>query len=190
MKLKTILPAVLYTALILLTSHHPSPTDGPVPVFGVQVSHQSVTSMHTFIAYVQNGSVRSHVKILDTETFIKYASGYWPSVYNPQRINYFEKYDIGCGMYMDSSVMTKSYPYCFPVDSLWKLKFSDYPFIDRTDYGWAAEKTRPSERQRKFLEDNYNVKDLNKDYFLDTNLWKILRDVRDSSWIENYKYLR
>lgn len=160
------------------------------PIFGVHVNFQHSNVFYSFFAYIQYGDNQTHYKLLDRNTFIQYASGNWPSVYNPNKENLFEKYDVACGMYMDKSVMTKPYPYCFPVDSLWKLKYGEYPFMDKTGHGWAGKKTDVSDRQQKYLKENYNVANINVDPFLDTNMWKILHDVRDSMWIENYKMLR
>ncbi len=159
------------------------------PIFGVQIRHLHTTKMYSFVAFLDNGLELTYKKILTDDDFVKFASGHWPSIYNPQRINLFEKNDVGCGMFQDS-LMLKAVPYCFPVDSLWKIRYSDFPFQGNTEKGWSNDFNKPSLRQAKFLEENYLVKDVNRDYFLDTNLWKILRDVRDKEWIDHYKNLR
>lgn len=159
------------------------------PVFGVQIRHMHTTKMYSFVAFLDNGLELTYRKVLSDDDFVKFASGYWPSIYNPQRINLFEENEVGCGMFKDS-LLLKALPYCFPVDSLWKIRYSEYPFLGHTEAGWSGDYTKPSVRQAKYLEENYLVKDVNQDYFLDTNLWKILRDVRDPEWIENYQALR
>lgn len=159
------------------------------PVFGVQIRHLQTTKMHSFVAFIDNGLELTYKKILTDDDFVKYASGHWPNIYNPKRINLFEENGVGCGMFQDS-LMLKAVPYCFPVDSLWKIRYSEYPFQGGSEKGWSNDFTKPSSSQAKYLEENYLVKDVNRDYFLDTNLWKILRDVRDSAWIDHYKNLR
>ncbi len=159
------------------------------PVFGVQIRHLQTTKMHSFVAFIDNGLELTYKKILTDDDFVKYASGHWPNIYNPKRINLFEENGVGCGMFQDS-LMLKAVPYCFPVDSLWKIRYSEYPFQGGSEKGWSNDFTKPSLRQAQYLEENYLVKDVNRDYFLDTNLWKILRDVRDPEWIENYKSIR
>ncbi len=159
------------------------------PIFGVQIRHLQNTKMYSFVAFIDNGLELTYKKILTDDDFVKFASGHWPSIYNPQRINLFEENDVGCGMFQDS-ILLKPIPYCFPVDSLWKIRFSEFPFQGKSEMGWSGDFNKPSLRQAKYLKDNYNVNNVNNDYFLDTNLWKILRDVRDPEWIANYKALK
>lgn len=79
---------------------------------------------------------------------------------------------------------------CFPVDSLWKLRFSDFPFINSNEKGWSSELNRPSARQAEFLRTNYKVDNVDLNYFLDSNFWNILKDVQDINWINSYKALQ
>ncbi|MDD2981979.1 MAG: hypothetical protein PHQ74_01190 [Crocinitomicaceae bacterium] len=159
------------------------------PVFGLQIRHFQGAKMHSFVAFIDNGVQLTYKKILTDDDFVKFASGHWPSIYNPQRINLFDENEVGCGMFKDSFLL-KAVPYCFPIDSLWKVRFSEYPFKGKSEGGWSGDYNKPSLRQAKFLGENYLVKNVDNDYFLDTNLWKILRDVRDPVWIENYNALR
>lgn len=159
------------------------------PVFGVQVRFQSGTNMFALVAFLDDGRELTHKKILTTDDFVRIASGYWPSIYNPTRENLFMKNKIPCGMYNDS-INLKPFPVCIPVDSLWKLRFSDFPFNTSSERGWSGNLTKPSDKQALYLRDNYHVDNVDMNYFLDTNFWKILRDVQDSSWIANYKALR
>ena len=48
---------------------------------------------------------------------------------------------------------------------------------------------RPSEKQELFLYNNYNIRSIDENFFLDTSFWKILSDVQDPVWIANYKSL-
>lgn len=178
---------ILIFIWIVSVSLAPQPT--PRPVFGLQVRFQMVTQMYTFVAFLDNGHGLTYKKILTTDDFVKIASGHWPSIYNPNRENLFEKNNVFCGMFQDS-LMLHAVPYCFPVDSLWKLRYSEFPFRSMQAKGWAGRESRPSDRQIKYLQENYNVYNLDNEYFLDTNMWKILRDVRDSTWIQNYISLR
>ena len=159
------------------------------PVFGVQISYVHTTKMYSFVAFLDNGIELTYRKILTTDDFVRIASGHWPSIYNSTRKNLFEQNDVGCGMFKDS-LMLDAVPYCFPVDSLWKVRYSDFPFKGSTEKGWSNDFNKPSRKQAQYLEENYGVKNVDHDYFLDSNLWKILRDVRDPEWIENYKALR
>ena len=165
------------------------PVPIPRPVFGVQVRFQTVTNMVALAAFLDDGRALTHKKLLSMEDFVQFASGHWPSIYNPSRENLLEKNNVFCGLYNDSASL-ELIPYCFPVDSLWKLRFSDFPFNTMTEKGWAGNQFTPSERQALFLKENYGVHNVDTDFFLDTNFWKIMRDVQDSMWIENYKALK
>lgn len=158
------------------------------PVFGVQVRFQTGTTMYALVAFQDNGMQLINRKFLTRDDFVRIASGYWPSIYNPTREDLFLKHRISCGMFNDS-IHLKPIPVCFPVDSLWKIRYSDFPFITSSEKGWSGDLTRPTARQTLYLKENYHVDNVDMNYFLDTNFWKILRDVQDSSWIRNYKAL-
>ena len=158
------------------------------PVFGVQVRFQG-TEMYALVAFLDDGRELTYKKILTKDEFIRIASGYWPSIYNPSRENLFLKHRVSCGMF-DDSIHLKPIPVCIPVDSLWKLRFSDFPFNSSSEKGWSGGLNRPSVRQTLYLRDNYRVDNVDMNYFLDTNFWKIMRDMQDSSWIANYKSLK
>jgi hypothetical protein len=76
------------------------------------------------------------------------------------------------------------------MDSLWKIRFGTYPFKHRTDPGWSNKYHKPSPRQEKYLYDRYGVYHVDSDFFLDTSFWRLLQDVKDTAWINNYKSLR
>ncbi len=158
------------------------------PVFGVQVRFQTGTTMYALVAFQDNGMQLINKKFLTIDDFVKIASGYWPSIYNPTRENLFKKYNVDCEMFNDS-IHLKPIPVCFPVDSLWKIRFSDFPFNTSSEKGWSGDLNRPSPKQTAYLRTNYHVDNVDLNYFLDTNFWKILHDVQDSMWIVNYKAL-
>lgn len=155
-------------------------------VFGVKVSYQSTGSMVTIVAYLHNGRSLAHQKILSLRDFAFYASGEWPSIYNPNRINFFEENNVPGGVYTDSITQEKI-PYCFALDSLWKIRFRMYPFQGKNDKGWSQDAYFPSLKQKKYLFDRYGVDQIDIKYILDTSFWKLLRDVRDPTWISTYK---
>ena len=126
---------------------------------------------------------------MDSETFIKIVSGYWPSEFNPERINYFELNNIDCGVYKDS-ITRKDVCYCAPLDSLWKIRFATYPFRGGPlEDGWTRVLHKPSSKQEVYLYERYGV-NVDTDFFRDTSFWMLMHDVTDSLWIGNYKSLR
>lgn len=158
-------------------------------VFGVRIAFQANSLYTTYVCFIDNGRTYTNKRILSETEFIKFASGHWPSIYNPQRINHFEERNLQCGVMKDSFNL-KDITYCIPFDSLWKLRFSTYPYRGSMEIGWSGNLYKPSDKQDLFLYNNYGIKSIDADFFLDTNFWKLLSDIQDPVWIANYKSLR
>lgn len=158
-------------------------------IFGVRVAFQANSEITTFVCFLDNGRTYTHKRILSETEFIKFASGHWPSIYNPKRINYFEERNLNCGV-MKDSFNNKDLTFCLPFDSLWKIRFSTYPYRGSMEEGWSGKLYKPSEKQELYLYNNYGIKSIDADFFIDTNFWKILSDVQDPLWIANYKSLQ
>ncbi len=158
------------------------------PVFGVKVSIGANSQITTFVAYNYNGRVLTKKRVLDRETFVKFVSGHWPSIYNPYKKDYFAEHNINCALITDE-LTNKKIIECLPIDSLWKIRFSTYPFQHNIEKGWSNKYHKPSPKQEIYLSNNYGVNHIDGDFFLDTNFWKILQDVSDPIWIANYKSL-
>jgi hypothetical protein len=159
-------------------------------VFGVRIAMSSNSQMTTFIGlrYSAEGVLREK-RYFSKDEFIKVASGFWPSPFNPKRINYFEQENVFGGVYVNDTFLEKI-PYCPVLDSLWKIRYSDYPFRGVNDVGWSNGLYKPTTAQEKYLIDRYHIKHLDQDYFIDTNFWVLLRDVSDSAWVANYHAIR
>lgn len=182
----------LISCSVVIQREEKSVLDTPVtsrPVFGVRVSIGSNSRLCTYVCYLDNGRVLTKKRIVDEQSFIKIVSGEWPSIYNPKRINFFEENGVNCGMVFDSTSY-KNVGVCNPLDSLWKIRFGTYPFKHRTDLGWSNKYHKPSPKQEKYIFDRYEVDHVDSKFFLDTNFWRLLNDVKDTSWIRNYKSLR
>lgn len=157
--------------------------------FGVCISYQATGCMTTFMACTVDASGRiSNKRTLLEDEFVKFASGFWPSIYNPKRENLFVKENLACGVIMDSNTR-KQYPYCSPIDSLWKIRFSEYPMKGTHEPGWSGKNYRPSTGQEKYLHQEFAIYNIDRDFFIDTNFWKIMRAVNDPEWINYYKNL-
>lgn len=155
-------------------------------MFGVCVSYQASGEMTRYIMYKQNGSTISLRRTVVDADLIKYASGYWPSAYNPKRENLFEKNGIQCKVIFDSTLY-KDYPLCSPMDSLWKIRFREHPFNQRAGNGWSNDSYRPSPAQEQYLFTEFQIRNIDRDFFAGENFWKIMRFVMDETWIEKYK---
>ncbi len=154
--------------------------------FGVRVSLGSNGNICTYACWLDNGRTLTNKRIVDRESFIKIVSGEWPSVYNPDRINYFEENGIDGGIRFDSS-RWKEVTYCEPLDSLWKIRFATYPFQHNTEMGWSNKYHKPSPKQELYIYERYDVENVDLNFFLDTNFWRLLKDVSDTNWIKDYR---
>jgi hypothetical protein len=176
---------ILFPLFWILSSsaHFPEPVRA---VFGVRIAVQANSELITFVGFLNNGRTLSRGKILTEREFIYIASGEWPSIYNPERRNYFEEHNLNIGILKDSLTLKETF-YCVPCDSLWKIRFSRYPFNTLNEKGWSNELFRPSNLQEKYLYDEFNIGNIDSDYFLDSNFWELLSDVQNNDWVLNYK---
>jgi hypothetical protein len=158
------------------------------PVFGVRIAFQANSQYTTYACFLNNGRVLTHKRIVSQDEFIKIVSGYWPSIYNPNKINYFAERNLDCGVLVDS-FSRKATSYGAAFDSLWKIRFSTYPFRNSAEPGWSNKLHKPAPGQEIFLYNNYGIKQIDADFFIDTNFWKLMNDVVDPVWISNYKSL-
>ncbi len=157
-------------------------------VFALKVGLQGTGKLYNLYAFINNGRALTHQRILSNEEFVRFASGYWPSIYNPNKVDYFKANKINCGITTDVSAVT-TYSFCIPLDSVWKIKYIYYPFSNNPESGWAKGNYGPSEKQYEFLKLNYNISSLENSYFIDDKLWKFLIDIQNQSWINHYKSL-
>jgi hypothetical protein len=181
---------ILILLWLVAASVHTNPDAGqPRTVFGVRIGLTSNSQTEEFVAVRYNayGQMREK-KVLQRDDLIRVLSGYWPSPFNPDRTDYFAKYGIFGGVYEDSTTLEKI-PYCPALDSLWKIKFSMYPFKGTNETGWAGGLYNPSGPQKNYLKKRYGVEHLDLEFFADTSFWNLLHDVTDSTWIENYRFL-
>lgn len=159
-------------------------------VFGARISTGVNSSVVSFVAmkYSEDGILRAKRNYSSKDEFIKVLSGYWPSPFNPDKTDYFQLNKVVGGVFVNDTIRVEI-GYCPSLDSLWKIRYSDWPFHGKNEAGWSLNRTRPSLKQEAYLADRYHIKQLDFDYIVDTNFWKLLYDVTDSTWIENYKFI-
>lgn len=178
--------ATLFLGILLLSNTFKQQTADRY-VYGVRISTGANSQMLSFIAkrYDAYGTFKAQ---RDKDEFIKVVAGFWPSPFNPQKINYFDQYEIFGGVYVNDTIKAKI-SYCPALDSLWKIRFSEWPHHGYNEPGWSLSKFRPSLLQEEYLTKRYNFKQLDFDYIIDTNFFKLLQDVTNPEWIANYKSL-
>ncbi|HIP35627.1 MAG TPA: hypothetical protein EYG85_02105 [Crocinitomix sp.] len=125
-------------------------------------------------------------QILREQNFMYYIMGYWPTKANPKRVNLLEVNGI------DSCFLVKNYSgkisgyYAKPISEMWKLRYSEHPYVYDIASGWSQEKYKPSIAQSTFLYENYGVANIKTNYFYGDSLFKILRDIQDPAWVNTY----
>jgi hypothetical protein len=157
-------------------------------VFGISVSANGVNSGMTFALVTIAYGKRIGFQHITQNDFIQIASGHWKSPANTNHEDLFEKNNVLGGVFSDT-VTYEKIVFCPALDSLWKLRYSYNPY-QPNENGWAGEKYQPNSKQAIYLYENYGLYNINNDLFVDTNCWKILRDVCNPEWITNYKSLR
>jgi hypothetical protein len=165
---------------------------GEKVVFGVRIATEANSQVVGYIAikYDGDGIIKSKRVFTSRDEFTKVLAGFWPSPFNPNKVNFFIENKVQGGVLKDS-VLRRDYPYCPAFDSLWKLRFSDWPYNNKPlEKGWSLNLFRPSLKQEKYLCDRYGIKHMDSDYIVDTAFWQLLRDVTDSTWIANYKFIQ
>lgn len=123
------------------------------------------------------------------EQFVLQAQGVVPSKANPNKENLFRKYEVDLCLPQSEDTLVKYVSDCPVFDNLWKLRFWDYPYRlvegQHPGKGWAEKREAPSPRQMLLLTD-YGILHLS-DIARGENAFRLLHDVGDSSWVDNYR---
>lgn len=163
--------------------------DEPQPrfAFGVRIAMSVNSELVNFIAmrYSADGYLREK-RPMRRDDFIKVVSGFWPSPFNPNRVDLFKEHEIEGGVVEIEKTLVKA-AYCPALDSLWKIRYSLFPFGNAQEPGWSQQMYRPSLTQEKYLADRYNIKQLDFEFISGDKFWLLLKDVTDPQWISDYK---
>ena len=123
------------------------------------------------------------------EQFVLQAQGVVPSKANPNKENLFRKYEVDLCLPQSEDTVGKYVSDCPVFDNLWKLRFWDYPYRlvegQHPGKGWAEKREAPSPRQMLLLTD-YGILHLS-DIARGESAFRLLHDVGDSSWVDNYR---
>lgn len=166
---------------------------GPVPLavrmFGISLSTGLNNQLYTlFIVKEFEGKV-IQAEPITREQFVLQAQGVVPSPANPTNENLFRKYEVKICQPEGTDTVGRYLLDCPVFDELWKLRFWDYPFRlaegQHPGKGWAEKREAPSPRQLLLLTD-YGMLHLS-DIARGENAFRLLRDVGDSAWVDNYR---
>ena len=156
--------------------------------FGIGLFTSANSSLITFAyIYTTNGKVTG-AEVIRRDRFVYTALGHWPHPANLDRENLFEKFGVD-SVFLLKSESNKILGYYAPVfEQLWKIKFYEHPFEFDTP-GWSQGQYKPSLYQKEFLKKEYGIDNILSEYIYGDSLFKLLRDVQNPLWIEQYRFV-
>lgn len=142
--------------------------------------------MNTYALFLKVNGVLSKKRIVKHEDFVKFVSGHWPSIYNPQRKNLFAENNVPCDV-VKEEFTNKDLVSCQLLESLWKIRFDENPFMHTNEPGWSNDQFTPSKKQQIYLYQEYGIENIDLNFFVDTSFWKLLEDVQNPEWVGKYR---
>lgn len=157
--------------------------------FGLSLSTgQNNQLFSCFLVKVLEDEVLS-TEPITREQFVQQVRGMVASKANPEAVDLFTTHDVAaCRIVTDEAGMRRIND-CPLLDDLWKLRFWEYPFLlhdgQRVGKGWSEEPNNPSPRQMLLLS-NYGLR-YPTDICMGENVFRLLRDMGDEAWVDNYR---
>jgi hypothetical protein len=153
--------------------------------FGVKlgIAPSGALTQYAIIRYKNDALVS--IQPTDLSRLVKIATGRWPLPKTYIFHDYFKQYNMNNDSLPDGTPID----YGVAFDSLWKVRFSHHPFDQNREDGWSQGDIRPSLKQQKFIYDRYGVRGYDQAYFADSSFFKLLKDVMNPAWVEEYKSL-
>lgn len=181
--------AVIMAMTVAPEGHGLRPATFATHQFGLSLSTGTSNQLFTlFIVKEFEGKV-IQADPMTREQFVLQAQGVVPSKANPAAENLFRKYDVQACLADAPDSAQVHLADCWVFDELWKLRFREYPFRlaegQHPGTGWAEKPEGPSARQMLLLTD-HGILHLH-DMARGEDAFRLLRDVADSSWVDNYR---
>jgi hypothetical protein len=186
--MRTAAAALLFP--LLAGSDRPAPAPLATYSFGMSLMTGMNSELFTLFVVKEFEGKVIEVQPITRGQFMMEAQGAVPSKANPSRINMFRKYRVdGCLLPPELDDGTRTVSDCGVFDELWKLRFWEYPFKDQSGaqhgLGWAESRTQPSPRQMLLLS-GYGLHRLT-DLACGEDLFRLLHDIGDPEWVDNYQ---
>lgn len=154
--------------------------------FAVGLITGANSSVTTYAIVSMSGNKFLGAQIIDEQFFMFYALGHWPCKANPKRENLFKKNGIeNCHLLYNNSGKVNGY-YLGPLEELWRIKYKSHPQKRDQSEGWSNDYYKPTSGQAKYLFKKYGVINVNTNYFIGEQLFKLLKDIQNPEWITNY----
>lgn len=184
---------LLWSSILLveaITAQRPAEAWPAPPKWEFAISLGSQTTGQLFSLFVVKVTKEGQVlesQPLDRPNFIRQVQGRAFSKANPEAENLFRKH--GVVQCLNSKDSTGFVYDCLTLDELWKLRFWEYPLKlqdgQHEQVGWAANKLRPDDRQLLLLS-GYGMRFM-QDLCIGDNMFRLLRDMGDPDWVNNYR---
>lgn len=183
-------PLIVFLLLCLPVGMGRAPVSLASYTFGISLNTGMNNQLFTlFEVKIFEGRVLSTAP-MTREQFVLQAQGALPSRANAEGVNLFRKYDVGLCLWTDESGKDLVLQDCAVFDELWKIRFWEYPFKpmegQHPGKGWAEKREAPSPRQQLLLTE-YGIMQLSGMAWGEENVFKLLHDVGDSAWVDNYR---
>lgn len=127
----------------------------------------------------------------DSRNFMLMASGMMRCDANPDKINYFEKFEIPYCEGVYDEVFTVHVVDCPILDNLWKLRYQKVPgnlsesnVESAGESGWAKKKLNPDEYQFGMLS-QFGISSLD-DWAKGDDCFRLIKATTDMSWVMRY----
>lgn len=147
------------------------------------------STLLSFAIVKQNGNKFMGTQQITEQHFMYYALGHWPSKINSGKKDFFKENKVP-NCYLNYSKSGKVIGFNnYPIHQLWKLKYKNHPMSRTAGDGWSQGDYIPSRAQAQYLFKNYGVLSVKTNYFIGLHLFKLLKDIQNEEWIENYKHL-
>ena len=157
--------------------------------FGVSLNTGMNSQLFTLFLVKEFEGRTIQTEPMTREQFVLQAQGAVPSKANPGSVNLFHQYGVRLCLHPEDTTGTRLLRDCEVFDQLWKLRFWEYPFKlsegQHPGKGWAEKREAPSARQMLLLSD-YGILQLSG-MAKGVDAFRLLRDVGDSSWVDNYR---
>jgi len=180
----TVLTLMLFYLLSSLGYSYPEEKKVSTTIsLGVKIGMIPSGGLHQFaLIYYKDGRLAS-IQPVTTDRLIKVGTGKWPIPGTRKFHDFFAQQN----MYVFPEDSQEVFNIKASIDSLWKVRFAAHPFDHAKGDGWSQGDYRPSLKQQEYIFNRYGVRGYDQDYFVDSSFFKLMKDVQDPEWIEQYK---
>ncbi len=164
--------------------------------FAINPTANSGLITYAIVEADENNKIRGR-RIISRNNWILQMRGEQYSPANPDGKDLWSEHEIGDCFWMLDPKMDKyqalSCEAAINIDDLWRLRYNKNPEYRQDKVttnsnivgGWAANAFRPNWPQVQILQ-KYGIVNIG-DFFFGENMFRLLKDVQDKNWVDNYR---